>query len=588
MQDKYQGSSTTTTVVTHDEKKNKTEPSSTGADDGKETKKKKEQEEDNVRLTVEFQVTPSGVEGVRHYSNNHDLVLFVRSGCDMGIVSDGATWKLDKAIESSMGFDRLNRALAADWIQISRIFIDPTCTMRLAFSSQSTQHASMGPIATGCINNGGWSLERFWLESLPSMRVFTQSTVDDINASWRLGIIQISAVNRQLDNRALPLNVEFRVTGHGAGMFQFNERHFPDYLAAGCKDRQFTENAEWRLIFALGTGMPIEYLNEMFRMGLVCVTRISRADPHSASLKLHFERKCPPTHLGALARGCAESESAWSLEQYWNSLIDRDDVKLPNINGHWKDGRIQVTGFISCPSTISPSSIVASPTTEVNKTERGHVHVGKTAQAKEGSTTLTNSPPLVVMKDHGGGISVTPVATVTAAQTTSSGIVEKDAPTIVSTKVDMKKMQLIALPSGGQLDADMIRFLANGCEGTSNVWTWDRYLQTTTSTASVSSFFKDAVAKEYLQLVPVPPRQRVGPKGIAYLRESHDLVRGPLHYFLSLCRTDNVSLDAIRQSAHESITNANSYHAIMCDKVMNHYDGLLELAIQRELIIPLV
>jgi len=178
----------------------------------------------------------------------------------------------------------------------------------------------------------------------------------------------------------------------------------------------------------------------------------------------------------------------------------------------------------------------------------------------------------------------------TASTTMGSETVaaKKESPsvTLPDPKTDEQgvKMQLIVSPLGKTLVGDdaMTRFLQSGCDEKSNVWTVKNILDPVVA----SILFRQAVEKEYLCLVPVPPRFRVGPKGNDK-RNENQLLHGPMHYFLSMCHQfGNVSLDAVRQQVAAAVLRESAYGVQMYHMVLAHYDEYLQLALEHDFVVP--
>lgn len=579
-----------------------------------ETKINDDKNDRDVRLRFEFQVMTYGDEAVNStkYPLDDRNTCFIRTGCESAKVTTGSTWHLDKAIGIDV-VDRLNHAIQWGWIAITRIIVDPTSTTLLHFRGKMDldKLGRRGMVTAGV----GWSFERFWDQSMYS----TELMVKDINESWILRKIRLDSVTtraRGVPNLVLPtesstimsvkigsdttctagdqdkkhvsnattttatvaaaadvvktstavqqgkvrLTVEFRVNETGAAILKNDDRKMRmTGIVVGCEPHEtVVEGSVWKLDRAMMNGVTIDRMNGLMREGFLCISRVYE-DPTS-TLELGFALQQGPITLDC-GLDDLTNRFKWSLDRFWS--VRNTLGKMYEFQDAWRRGWI-VLDTVTPRTTILPV-VVTAPTESI-----------KTADVPVITTTVTAAP---IVSD--------------IQLTTDSLQVKKEKETNVD-KVQKSivgghggfKMELRVNPHRvqGDNDPDMIAFLTNGCDGASQIWTWERAFQHVSTPVSGSTLFQKAITCKYLRLVQESPRLKLGPKGIEHCQE-RPIAYGPTNHFLL------VSCDAtiwVGEEQHRSRLSGviNSDAATMCRIALANYDAFLAMAIEREWLMP--
>jgi len=378
-------------VVKRDEQLSSTSTSAASKQDEtiEDTKK-----DDQVRLSVEFQVTSLGVTGMSTTDpGNQGMRDCIRTGCqDQGVIVNGTTWSLDKVV-MKIGVGYLNQAIQDGWLIVTRISVDPTAPWLLYF-----RHIDGGcGLARGKIGASGWSLKRFW----QTWDTKDECVVDAFREAWKRNHIRLSAVgsygvqqvktdsdtsttqpclspdattvvvkkheppaadmvifgpqglNIGKENGQVRLSVEFQVTPRGATGVQStsgtaDEDNLRHYIRFGCKSMTTSfEGVVWKFEDAIASGMGIRPLNLAIRDGWLSVSKISM-DPTFSTGKFHFHFARGRLNQPEVLLGCMESSNQWSLEKFWiecHNDYQRQVVPAARMvhlfNDAWQQMRVQ-------------------------------------------------------------------------------------------------------------------------------------------------------------------------------------------------------------------------------------------------------
>jgi len=636
--------------------------------------------DDDVRLAIEFQVTPLGAAGMTTTdTNNQYLRHIIHVGCqDQGKIVDGTKWDLRKA-SSKMdgGCEGLNRAIQHGWLVVSKINVDPTSTTKLVFRHVSVYGA--GPMLSGGTEGETvWSLERYWTTrdkllllvnhwwtsnniritsigsyctsptittSAPVQAVSSTAKVDVIVSSS--GIVDDKKHDKDNTDEEIRLSVEFRVQYYGMENVVFDNRNpAGSFFRAGCDSvsGRVVDGSTWKLDKALGScGTGLYTVNQIIRNGWVVISRIF-IDPAS-TMKLHFG--CMLSSIGALECG-RMGMGNWSLERFFASSQLSNEAVVKMVNDAWKHDKIQLSFIgdrrqhsdaeitpvdstknpintslpiavvvpVVSPSKASVASVEAPLTTDAPVIGASDAMVSSARLAEREAAVKTREDSATVRERQFNDViarvvkvaetfdkkQVTSIRTSTEPTVVPSPAVVVKEPVVTNTSPPiavadtnqgLKKMQLIVSPIGMNLDRNpaMVRFLKHGCDGKSNVWTWDRYLQFATGTGGVSDFFKSAIANGYLQLANVTQSMRVSRKGIEHC-EDNPIMHGPTQHFLLMGSIGDVAsriwmgLDQLRYRLQCQNDGMNSDASAMLRIAIANYDAYLTIAMDREWIVP--